>query len=94
MITEVSKVKQIPEKAKKGINRTKEILEEYKCTFIEYMRDSCHRRDDIDLGENVIMGERKCIICGWNGSCNYDVYFFDKDIVANVHPYDIKKDNT
>ena len=61
----------IPKKAKYEIKNTKRVLKEYECTFIEYM-ESLARRVDIDLGDIVKMGDRDCIVCGWNGSANYE----------------------
>lgn len=81
----------LPNKAKKRINRTKNTLKEYGCRFTEYMAESCHRRDDIELGETVVIGDKKGIVCGWNGSCNFDIYFIDKEVIRNVHPSDVEK---
>ncbi len=76
----------LPKKAKIRINRTKKTLKMYESTFYEYMRDNCHRRSDINLGDIVMIEEEKGIICGWNGSCNYDVYIYSSDGIRNVHP--------
>ena len=81
----------LPSKATRRIRETRGILKQYECSFVKYMTDNCKRRGDLDLGDIVKMGERECIICGWNGSCNYDVYFYDKDTISNVHPSDITK---
>ncbi len=81
-----------PKKAKQRINRTKKILKEYECSFLEYMTDSCYRDINIDLGDVAYtQNNEKIIICGWNGSCNFDVYVYDTDTISNMHPSGIKK---
>ena len=54
------------------------------------MKD-CGRRDDIDLGDKIsTKSSGNGIVVGWNGSCNYNVFLFQKGGVYNVHPNDVE----
>jgi hypothetical protein len=79
------------EKIKREINKTKKVLKQYGCSFIEYMKDA-GRRGDIDLGDKVsTKSGSNGIVVGWNNSCNYNVFLFTKGTVYNVHPNDVTR---
>ena len=75
---------------KKTINKTKNILKQYGCTFNEYMKDS-GRRDDIDLGEQVSTELGDGIVVGWNRSSNFDIFILKTLEIVNIHPCDVEK---
>ena len=80
-------------KIKSKINQTKKTLKQYRCTFKEYMKDA-GRRDDIDLGDKIsTKSGEEGIVVGWNNSCNYNVFFFAKNDIYNVHPNDATRIN-
>lgn len=76
---------------KKAINKTKKVLKQYDCSFIEYMKDA-GRREDIDLGDKIsTKSGSNGIVVGWNNSCNYNVFLFTKGEVYNIHPNDVTR---
>ena len=78
-------------KIKSKINQTKKTLNQYECSFKEYMKDA-GRRDDIDLGDTISTKSGDLgIVVGWNNSCNYNVFLFAKNDIYNVHPNDVIK---
>ena len=80
----------LPKKAIKRIRKTEKALVEYETTFEEYMKDSCYR-EVFPLASTVVFADKdEGIICGWNSSCNYDVYFWESDRIENVHPSDLR----
>jgi len=82
----------IPQKALKRIRDTEETLRKYGYESLSfYMKNECHRENLFNAGDIVIIPKGGYgVVVGWNGSCNYDVFYFKEEIVRNVHPNNLK----